>query len=100
MPFAAFIQAQQVPGQPSSLGMKLTFLSLQQLTIRVYDSQLEDISTTRTLDITMRRNENPPEFIEDPYRVRVDDWRILPGTSLVNVSAPDADGVCCFRCFS
>ena len=77
----------------NSHSMKLFFFL--QLTIAVYDSQIDSMQTYGNLTVSMQRNFNGPIFKERPYR-RSLDWRDAVGKVVVKLVADDADGVCCF----
>lgn len=53
---------------------------------------IQSMPVVSTLTINMNRNANPPVFTRNPYTVQME-WRDVPGKSLVNISASDADGV-------
>lgn len=48
--------------------------------------------TVGSLKIEMTRNDNGPVFSRKPYTVDLE-WRDLPGTPVVTLSATDGDGV-------
>ena len=58
-----------------------------------YDSGEPQYRSTSEVEIIVIRNRNPPFFLTNPYQVTIDQNKLY-GTSVVNTTADDLDGVC------
>ncbi|KAJ8318063.1 hypothetical protein KUTeg_003154 [Tegillarca granosa] len=61
------------------------------LRVAAYDSLVSNQITTATVIIGVTRNDNPPIFQNEPYRVNVPESFAI-GTSLIQITATDLDG--------
>lgn len=65
---------------------------LFQLRVRAYDTAYPSETATATVNIGVSRNENPPVFGQNPYRITINET-VGVGTCILDVDATDADGV-------
>lgn len=63
-----------------------------QLRVRAYDTAYPTETATATVNIGVSRNENPPVFGQNPYRITINET-VGVGTCILDVDATDADGV-------
>ena len=63
-----------------------------QLSVLVWDDARPENTATSTLTCVMMRNEHAPRFVQDDYRVTIND-RYQQGDNVLTLSATDNDNV-------